>query len=230
MEGVGERHLSAIRLGCIRIDGSGRRGYAGEQLKRGRSDRRNRCRSVIEHDFLGNVRSRYRVGRQRRTVVIGRRAQVKLTEIFSPEVVITNLTSEDKYETFSVLVKLLSDAHGITDKDAVLSAVLERESKMSTGIREGIAVPHGKTGAVTKLCGAIGISRDGIDYDSLDGKPVHLVILLVSPADQSGPHLATLRSIALLLDDPNFLDEILESRSAAQVCELLRTYEYRTRG
>lgn len=148
-----------------------------------------------------------------------------LRDIFSPAVIKISLESEDKDEVFEELVDVIATAHRLSERQGILDAVRDREAKMSTGIREGIAVPHGKTDAVTRVFGAIGVSAPGVDYDALDGKPVHLIFMLVSPADQSGPHLKMLRSIAVLLEHPKFADDLMHSRSADELYRHLISYE-----
>ena len=97
-----------------------------------------------------------------------------LGQIFSPEAISVNLQSESKDEVFEELVEKLVEVYSGLDRTKVLNALLEREQKMSTGIFPGIAVPHARTDMVDKVCGVIGVSKKGIDYDSLDKKPVHL--------------------------------------------------------
>src|SRR4030042_3940107 len=104
-------------------------------------------------------------------------------DLVVPEVIKLPLESRDKPDVLRELVGVLRDAGKIRDFDAVLKAVQERESKGSTGLEEGIAVPHGKTAAVSSLQLAIRIAPQGTDFDSLDGKPTKLFFLLVgSPA------------------------------------------------
>jgi len=109
-----------------------------------------------------------------------------LIDLIAPEVVKTPLVSKDKTDVLRELVQILKDAGRIDDFDAVLQAVQERERKQSTGLEEGIAVPHGKTTAVSRLQLALGIAPQGIDFGSLDNQPTKLFFLLVAAPDQSG--------------------------------------------
>ncbi len=120
------------------------------------------------------------------------------------------------------LVLILKDADQISDYDAVLAAVQEREDKMSTGLQDGIAVPHGKTDAVSGLKLAIGIASEGIDYDALDGEPSKLFFLLVAPPDQSGPHVMALSEIAKLAMSKAFCKALMRAANAQVVVELIR--------
>ena len=123
------------------------------------------------------------------------------------------------------LVDLL-DANGLLlDRNPALEAVLVREQTKSTGIGSGIAIPHGKCKAVKELVMAIGIAHEPIDFESVDGKPVTIVILLVSPADQTGPHIQALARISRLMLDEQFKQSLEKASSAEEVYELLHTKE-----
>jgi fructose-specific phosphotransferase system IIA component len=154
----------------------------------------------------------------------------KKTEIFlmafidlvNEEIVKTPLESKDKPDVLRELVQILKDAGQIEDYDAVLTAVQDREEKMSTGLQEGIAVPHGKSDAVSGLKLAIGIAPEGLDYDALDGEPSKLFFLLVAPPDQSGPHVAALSEIAKLAMSKGFCKALIRAENAQEVVELIR--------
>jgi PTS system fructose-specific IIC component/PTS system nitrogen regulatory IIA component len=98
---------------------------------------------------------------------------------------------------------------------------------MSTGIKKGIALPHGKAEGISGLCGALGVSRRGIEYSSLDGEPVYLVFMLVSSPKDSELHLAALKRLAVLLDDPEFYTDLLRSDSPERASQIIRNYESR---
>ena len=132
-----------------------------------------------------------------------------------------------KQAAITELVELL-DANGLlVDKETVLEAVLMREKTRSTGIGCGIAIPHGKCKAAKELVMAIGIPKDkeGIDFQSVDGKPVRIIILLVSPADQTGPHIQALARISRLMLDEEFKQKLENSENSEDVYELLRQRE-----
>ena len=151
-----------------------------------------------------------------------------LQQVFAPGRIKIGLASGDKDELFEELVDILaSEGGGTFPRAAALSAVREREDKMSTGIKKGIALPHGKAEGISELCGAIGISARGIDYGSLDGEPVYLVFMLVSPPADSESHLAALKRLAILLDDPEFYTDLLRADSPARANSILGNYETR---
>lgn len=148
-----------------------------------------------------------------------------LQDIFTPSRIKIDLEAEDKDEVFEELVDHLVRNSGLSGRTEVISSIQEREAKMSTGIKTGIALPHGKTDAVTGICGAIGISRKGIDYDSLDGEPVNLVILLLSSKKDSELHLKTLKKIAELLEFSEFYQQIVKADTPEKANAIVRHYE-----
>jgi mannitol/fructose-specific phosphotransferase system IIA component (Ntr-type) len=154
-----------------------------------------------------------------------------ITDFITEEFITTSVQSEDKDELFAELVELLSrgmHARNIDiDSETILSAIAEREEKMSTGIGHGIAMPHGKTDAVHDLCGVLGISKRGIDYEALDGEPVHIIFLLIAPSSSPGPHIKALQRIASLLKTPGCFDKLCEARSASEAYQVLRDEEDR---
>ena len=118
------------------------------------------------------------------------------------------------------------DANGLlSDRDAALEAVLTRERTRSTGTGAGIAIPHGKCSAVKELVMAIGIAHDAIEFESIDDKPVTILILLVSPIDQTGPHIQALAQISRLLLDQEFKQTLENAASADEVYELVSNKE-----
>ena len=150
---------------------------------------------------------------------------MQLQDLFSPSTIKLDLDAADKDEVFEELTDFLVRTHNLKVRDDILAAIHDREDKMSTGVHRGIAVPHGKTEAVKALMGVIGISKNGIDYDALDGQPVHLIFLLVSSAEDTGPHLKMLRNIATLLQNPQFYPDLLDATSAEQAYRILCHYE-----
>ncbi|MDA0710266.1 MAG: PTS sugar transporter subunit IIA [bacterium] len=123
--------------------------------------------------------------------------------------VIVGLNGQDKREVLEELVNCLEVGDKITDRDKVLDAVLLREEIMSTGIGHGIAIPHGKSEYVTELGGVLGIKRQGVDFDALDGKQTYIFFLLVSPLDVSGPHIKALARISRLLKGEDFRQKLI---------------------
>jgi len=148
-----------------------------------------------------------------------------LTQILQPTCVKVPLEGKDKQSVITELVDLLDTNGLLLDKNVVLDAVLAREQTRSTGIGSGIAIPHGKCKAVKELVMAIGVSGEGIDFASVDGKPVTTIFLLVSPADQTGPHIQALARISRLMLDEQFRQKLEKATSADEVYELLNNKE-----
>jgi fructose-specific phosphotransferase system IIA component len=150
---------------------------------------------------------------------------MKLTEIMQLSGVKVPLEGTDKESVITELVDLL-DVNGLmSNRDAVLEAVMKREQTRSTGIGSGIAVPHGKCDAVKELVMSMGVARKPIDFASVDGKGVTIVVLLVSPLDKTGPHIQALAKISQLMLDKQFKEAVEKAASAKKLYELISTRE-----
>ena len=150
---------------------------------------------------------------------------MNLLDILSLESTIVDLQGESKEEIITELVNSLPVSDSITDRDQVLQAVLDREKIMSTGIGDGIAIPHGKSAAVTELVAAMGTQRRGMDFDALDGEPAYVFFLLVSPANVSGPHIKALARISRLLKNEEFKKKLVEANSAEEIIATIEAAE-----
>jgi PTS system fructose-specific IIC component/PTS system nitrogen regulatory IIA component len=148
-----------------------------------------------------------------------------LHDLFTPEFILADLQAEDKEEVFEEMVDRFCQTIKSDGREEILGALRQREMKMSTGIQKGIAIPHGKTNAVDKVCGMLGISRKGIDYEALDGNPVYLVFLVLGPTGDSEKHLKVLQRMAELLANPQFFLDIAAQRDARGVHGVLKHYE-----
>jgi fructose-specific phosphotransferase system IIA component len=148
-----------------------------------------------------------------------------LTKILQLSCVKVPLEVKDKTSAIKELVNLL-DANGLLlNRDTVLKAVLAREQTRTTGIGSRIAIPHGKCNAVNKLVMALGIASEPIEFESVDGKPVTIIILLVSPANETGPHIQALAKISKLMLEEDFKQELEKAYSSEEAYELLRRRE-----
>lgn len=135
-----------------------------------------------------------------------------LSELLNSKAIEVNLRSREKREIIAELVEILEKAHGLDTGGEILDRVLKREGMMSTGIGNGIAIPHGKARSVDRLVAACGVSRTGVDFESVDGEAATLFILLVSPEDVGGPHVKVLANISRLLKE----EEVRESLKRAE--------------
>ncbi len=148
-----------------------------------------------------------------------------LTQILQPDCIKVPVESRNKQAVITELVDLLEANGLLLDRDNVLDAVLIREKIQSTGTGVGIAIPHGKSNAVKELVMAIGISYEPIEFDSIDGKPVTIIILLVSPANQTGPHIQTLATISRLMLNEEFRQKLEKVTCPDEVYELLNNQQ-----
>jgi len=150
---------------------------------------------------------------------------MRLTDILEPQHIKLSLSASNKKEVIEELVDVL-DADGLlSDRDRVLHAVLEREATRTTGIGNGLAIPHGKCGDVKEIVMAIGRCDPPVDFESIDEQPVSLVLLLVSPMNQTGPHIQALARISRLLSIDAFRKKLMQVESPDQALELIVEYE-----
>ena len=148
-----------------------------------------------------------------------------LTQILQPTCVIVPLKGTKKEEVITELVDVLAQSKLIKDRDSVLDSVLMREQTRSTGIGSGIAIPHGKSKGVDELVMSIGIAKDPIEFEAIDGKPVKILVLLASPAGQTGPHIQALARISRLMLDEDFRNKLENADSAETVFDLISQKE-----
>jgi len=148
-----------------------------------------------------------------------------LTDILTLQRVKVPLEATTKEAVIEELVDVLAADGQVNDRDLALRAVLEREKTRTTGIGNGLAIPHGKSAAVANLVMAVGLSREGIDFDSIDGKPVRLLILLLSPADKTGPHIQALARISRLLSVEAFRKRLYAAQSSDELFGAIKEQE-----
>ena len=150
---------------------------------------------------------------------------MKVSELLKKEFIIPELNGETKDEVINELIDLFKDDPRVEDIEKVRSAVLDREKVMSTGVGKGFAIPHGKTNVVKEIVGAFGKIKDGIDYESLDGNPVHLVFLLVGKDNLISTHIKLLSRISRLMNKDDFRHRLTEANSADEIVKLFSDEE-----
>jgi|ERR1700722_5236398 len=146
---------------------------------------------------------------------------MRLTEILKPQNIRVPLVATNKTDAINELVHLLHANGEISDPKSVLSSVLEREATRTTGIGNGLAIPHGKCPGTDHLVMAIGKPLTPIDFNSIDGKPVSLVWLLTSPPDKTGPHIHALARISRLMTIEKFRLALNAARSAQDIFDTI---------
>ena len=144
-----------------------------------------------------------------------------LRTVLTTDTVDLHLKGTTKEAIIDEMLDLLVKAGKVADKAAARECVLDRERKMSTGMKHGIAIPHGKTDTVSDLVACIGISDNPVDFDSLDQEPCRIFIMTLSPVNKTGPHLQFLAEVSLLFKSPEKRQLILETQDKAEVIRIL---------
>jgi mannitol/fructose-specific phosphotransferase system IIA component (Ntr-type) len=150
---------------------------------------------------------------------------MKLYHYLRPELVILDLQTEGVESTLRDMVHRLAEHGLVQDEGAVLEALLEREAAQSTGIGGGVAVPHAVYPKLGSTVIELALSPGGVDFLSLDGKPVHTFFLLLSPPADCSTHIKLLARIARLMRQPNVLDTLLAAASPDEVIERIREFD-----
>lgn len=152
---------------------------------------------------------------------------ILLSDILHTSAILPGMTSKTKHAAIEELVDLVvASGQAAPDlREHLLEVVLQREKSMSTGMEHGIALPHGSTERVDDIVGALGVASNGIPFDSLDGKPAQLVLLLVLPKQKFQAHVRTLACIARLFRDGGFREGILAKSDPEAVMEFIKTQE-----
>ena len=152
---------------------------------------------------------------------------MRLSEILNADEIKIDLEAEDKMEAIEELIDLLISEHEVSlrDRDRIMEVVFQRESSVSTGVGGGIAIPHGTVDCIDDIVGAVGISKNGIDFDSIDGEPVYIVILLLVPKIQVSKHIKTLAQIARIFNQDNIRKSILSAGSSEEILSIIEQAE-----
>ena len=137
---------------------------------------------------------------------------MKISEILKREFVLEQLKAGNKRDVLAELAGVFAQGRIKVDSEAMLHVLLERERLGSTGIGDGIAIPHGKLPGLEEMVVSFGRSREGIAFEAMDGKPVHLFFLLMAPENSAGQHLKALAKISRMLKDANFRKNLLEAK------------------
>lgn len=145
---------------------------------------------------------------------------MRIIDILSKDSIVENLTSRSKKEVIQELVKALPK--GRYDSDKLVQILLEREKLGSTGIGDGVAIPHGKLGDIDKLMASFGRSKKGVDFDALDGSPTHLFFLLVAPENSAGIHLKALAKISRLFKDGQFRNALMSAKDKEEIYDIIK--------
>lgn len=146
---------------------------------------------------------------------------MRITDLLDKQSISLNGAPKDKKEALDQVVDLMAKSGKINDVEAYRQKVYAREEESTTGIGEGIAIPHGKCDAVTKPGLAAMVVKDGVDFDSLDGEPVHLIFLIAAPNTEDNIHLDVLSKLSVLLMDEQFTADLLNAKSVDEFLEIV---------
>ena len=148
-----------------------------------------------------------------------------LAKLLTAERIIVPLDAKDKVGVITALVDVLAQTGGVQNRQAALDAVLKRETERSTGIGYGLAIPHGKSDGCKCLAMAAAKPAAPVDFQSVDGRPVTFVVLLVSPPDQTGAHIQALAKISRLMNIEEFRGAVLRAGSPQELHDAIAAYE-----
>lgn len=150
---------------------------------------------------------------------------MKLATLLTPERIRVPIEASEKTGVITELVDVLAEAGALADRESTLEAVLKREAERTTGIGYGLAIPHGKSDGCDELVIAAGKPSQPVDFQSLDGRPVTFVVLLISPPDQTGPHIQALAKISRLMNIEEFRNAIADADSAEALHQAISEYD-----
>lgn len=142
---------------------------------------------------------------------------MQITDMFKKEYIIEALKAKSKRAVLAELSEIFTRDHASIQSEAMIEVLLEREKLGSTGIGDGIAIPHGKLKGLDSLVISFGRSREGIDFDSIDGRPAHIFFLLMAPESSTGQHLKALAKISRMLKDPEFRSDLMSAMNAEEI-------------
>ncbi len=146
---------------------------------------------------------------------------MRLSEIFKPQFVIPDLKAHDKKGVLEELLEIITGQESSLNKGTLLQVLLERERLGSTGIGDGVALPHGKLRGLDNLLLSFGRSIDGLDFDSIDEQPAYLFFLLLAPENSAGMHLKSLAKISRMLKDGNLRQQLMRAKSREEIYKII---------
>lgn len=149
---------------------------------------------------------------------------MKLSDLLPANRIISDLKGETKLEIIDELLMLMKNQGLVQEFEVALNDILEREGYLSTGLENGLAIPHAKTDSINELAIILGVKTEGVSFESLDGKPADLIFLVLSPKDTSGPHIQALAQITRNLKDAKIRNQIKACKSSQEIAEIIRNF------
>ncbi|MCH7721716.1 MAG: PTS sugar transporter subunit IIA [Bacteroidetes bacterium] len=150
---------------------------------------------------------------------------MKVSELLEERFILTDFKSDDKKDIINELIDLHKEDNNVNDLEKVRTAIHDREKEMSTGIGKGFAIPHGKTNAVNDVIVSFGKTTSDIDYEALDGNPVHLVFLLVGKVDLVSKYIKLLSRISRVMNKDDFRDKLLNAKTKDEIINIFKEEE-----
>jgi len=150
---------------------------------------------------------------------------MRILDFLEKDSIELNLKAKNKKEAIEEIVEILKKKNAIIDKDITIESLLEREELGSTGVGQGIAIPHSKTKGVKELIGAFAISKNGVEFDALDGEPVNIFFLLLAPEGAAGVMLKALARVSKFLKNKYYRKKILEASDKEAVIQIIEEEE-----
>ncbi len=151
--------------------------------------------------------------------------KINIRDILDIRSIVVGLDVKDKDELLNIMVDLAAESGNILDIEEARERVFAREKLMSTGVGNGVALPHAKTNKIKKTVGAFAVLSEPVDYDSLDEEPVKIVLLILGKETNVGEHLKLLSSISKLLGRESFIGDILNAETSDDVLDIFEKYE-----
>jgi fructose-specific phosphotransferase system IIA component len=148
-----------------------------------------------------------------------------IQDLLTENLIKSNLSGENKYQVIEELLDLLVSENKIEDRETCLRDLNEREQYLSTGLENGLAIPHAKTTAVNELLISFGISRTGLDFASLDGKPAHFIFLVISPRDVAGPHIQILAQLSRNFKSDDLAEKLISAESNQEILNIIKEFK-----
>jgi PTS system fructose-specific IIA component/PTS system nitrogen regulatory IIA component len=149
----------------------------------------------------------------------------RISELLTPDLINLNLTSTDKEGVLVEVAEMVHKAGKVSDKDIFLAAITKRENLESTGIGKGLAIPHARTDTVDGVVMAFARSKEGVDFQSLDQKPAHLVFLIASPEREKSAYIKALARISRLMRKDAFRQQLMDANTPQEVIQLIARNE-----
>jgi len=150
-----------------------------------------------------------------------RRSEMKIMDFLCPEATLFELKSKDKMSVITEMVEALAQLKKIKDAPEIVDALMQREKLGSTGIGQGVAIPHCRCDSVKQQIAMLAISHGGVDFEALDGKPVNMFFMLLCPGQSTGEHLQAMAKASKLFKDKYFRQSLLEAKTSADIVAII---------